>query len=290
MLDTGLKGKVVLVTGANHGIGAAAAKAFAAQGACVYVHYLRLRSENHSESPGDQPGAARYAAERAADAREVVLAIRQSGGQVAAGEADLSDPVSIPRLFDQVEIAFGPVEVLVNNAADWQADTFIPGGEDAVNRIPEQWSGQASSVITAWTHDRHFMVNSRASALMMAEFLRRHVKRNASWGRIINLSTSGSHCFPGEVSYGASKAALESLSRSAATEMGPFGITVNIVSPGPVQTGWITPDLETQLAGQTPLRRIGMPDDIADVILFLASDQARWVTGQLLHVGGGHTM
>jgi len=283
MIATGLKDKVVLITGANHGIGAAAAQAFAAQGAKVYIHYLRLRTE---AAFANDP----YHSQRAADARDVVKAIRAAGGQGAAGEVDLSDLGSIPRLFDQAEVAFGPVDVLVNNAADWQADSFIPHGIEQANSIPEQWSGQSTTTLNGWTHDRHFAVNSRATALMMTDYLRRHVQRGATWGRIVNLSTGGARGFAGEVSYGASKAALESLSRAAAVEMGRFGVTVNIVAPGPIQTGWITPELEMTLAQSTPLGRVGMPEDVADVIIFLASEQARWVTGQLLHVGGGQTM
>jgi 3-oxoacyl-[acyl-carrier protein] reductase len=92
------------------------------------------------------------------------------------------------------------------------------------------------------------------------------------------------------VSYGASKFALESLSRAAARELGPLGITVNVVSPGPIQTAWITPELETALAAATPLRGVGKPADLADVVVFLASEQARWVTGQIVRVNGGQRM
>ncbi len=92
------------------------------------------------------------------------------------------------------------------------------------------------------------------------------------------------------MSYGASKLALESYSRSAAAEFGRYGITVNIVSPGPIQTDWITPETEEREARVTPLGRVGHPDDVADVIVFLASEQARWLTGQRLYVGGGHAM
>jgi len=112
----------------------------------------------------------------------------------------------------------------------------------------------------------------------------------SSWGRIVNISTSGAYCFPEEVSYGAAKLAVESYSRSAATELGRFGITVNIISPGATQTGWIDADFERKISAQTPLRRVGQPDDIADVVVFLCSKQARWVTGQLIHVGGGSTV
>jgi 3-oxoacyl-[acyl-carrier protein] reductase len=104
------------------------------------------------------------------------------------------------------------------------------------------------------------------------------------------VSTAGADRFPSEVSYGASKFALESYTRSAALELGQFGITVNAVSLGPVQTGWITSKLEKEILPTIPLGRIGSPEDVADVIMFLASDQARWVTGQRIYVGGGHGM
>jgi 3-oxoacyl-[acyl-carrier protein] reductase len=106
----------------------------------------------------------------------------------------------------------------------------------------------------------------------------------------VNISTDGASCFPSEISYGASKHALESYSRSAAQELGQYGVTVNVVSPGPVQTGWITSELEEIEVPNIPLGRIGQPGDVADVIVFLSSNQARWVTGQLVYVGGGHVM
>jgi len=107
-------------------------------------------------------------------------------------------------------------------------------------------------------------------------------------------TSSGVHraqiVFAGDVSYGASKHALESCSRAAAKELGKYGITVNIVSLGAVQTGWISPEMEEEIVASYPLGRIGQPEDVADVIVFLASEQARWVTGQLIYVGGGHAM
>jgi 3-oxoacyl-[acyl-carrier protein] reductase len=144
--------------------------------------------------------------------------------------------------------------------------------------------------LTAESLDRHLAVNARAPALLMAELARRLHARGAGWGRVVNVSTDGARGFATEVSYGSSKHALESLSRAAAKELGRFGITANVVSLGPIQTGWITPELEAQIAAQTPLGRVGRPDDVADVIVFLASQQARWITGQVIHVGGGHTI
>jgi 3-oxoacyl-[acyl-carrier protein] reductase len=214
--------------------------------------------------------------------------ILAQGGQVDALEIDLATPTNIPALFDRVEKAFGPVDVLVNNAAFCQADTFIPQGK----RTSEDRSAGGFSLhtITAQAHDEHFAINSRATALMIAEFADRYLQRGASWGKIINVSTDGAYCFPSSVSYGASKLAMESYSRSAAVELGKYGITVNVVSPGPIQTGYITSELERKVIADIPLRRVGRPEDVADVIVFLASEQARWLTGQRLYAGGGHAM
>lgn len=290
MIDPGLHDKVVLITGANSpvGIGAAIAEAFAAQGAAVFVTYPRQPPEivgvaAESEDATTEPGAALYRAHNA-DAPDAVLhRLRAHGGRVASAEADLADPAVIPRLFDQVETALGPVDVLINNAAHSTSDTVAPKPTGA-----EDWAGRSLTVVDAESHDRHFAVNSRAVALTMAEFARRHVERGARWGRIVNISTDAADSFPGEVSYGASKAALESYSRSAAIDLGRYGITVNIVAPGPIQTGWIPPDAEPAIAATIPLGRVGRPGDVADVVLFLASEQARWLTGQRLFVGGGH--
>lgn len=125
---------------------------------------------------------------------------------------------------------------------------------------------------------------------MMAEYARRHVERGARWGRIINVSINGAPGFSTEISYGASKHALESYSRAAAKELGKYGITVNVVSLGPIQTGWITPELERSIVAKTPQGRVGQPGDVSDVMVFLASEQARWLTGQLIYVGGGWQM
>jgi 3-oxoacyl-[acyl-carrier protein] reductase len=202
-------------------------------------------------------------------------------------EADLADPAVVPQLFDLVEQALGPVQVLVNNAAHCDPDTFIPSksGDRSIGGL-----GLIMRTITAASHDKHFAVNSRAVALLMAEFARRHIARGAGWGRIINVSTDGAAGFPDEISYWASKHALESYSRAAAVELGPLGIAVNIISPGPVQTGWMSRELEEKVVLNIPLQRVGQPEDIADAIVFLASEQARWITGQLLYVGGGNRM
>ena len=292
MIDTGLRGRVALVTGGNHGVGAATARALSAQGVSVFVTYLRLPVEAtdvvSEASEASIPGQAFYRARQAMPADWVVARIREEGGRAEAMEADLADPSSVPRIFDEAEAMLGPVEVLVNNAAYCVPDTFVPPGRlSAEDRAP---SGTAMQPISPEGHDRHFAVNTRAPALTMAEFARRHLERGARWGRVINVSTDGAYVFPGEVSYGASKLALEGYARSAAVEFGPLGITVNTVSLGAVQTGWISPEMEEEISAEYPLRRIGQPEDVADVIIFFASEQARWVTAQTLYVGGGHEM
>ncbi len=289
MVQTGLQNKVVLITGANHGIGAATARAFAAEGAAVLINYLRmppLKSEGKSqEHAGNTPGLDFYNAQRAKSAGEVVQVIRSRGGRAEAIEADLANPANIPMLFDRAESIFGPVDVLVNNADHCTADTFVPQNElGAEDQAP---AGYSVYTITPESHDAHFAVNSRAVALMMAEFARRRITRGIHWGRIINISTDGAPGFFHEISYGASKYAAESYTRAAAIELGRYGITANIVSPGPIQTGWITPEMEAKIAAETPLGRVGRPEDIADVVVFLASEQARWITGQMISVSGG---
>jgi 3-oxoacyl-[acyl-carrier protein] reductase len=287
MIDTGLKNKVVFITGVNNpqGIGAAIAKAFTEEEAAAFVTYLRIPT---IDSESSTPGEAYYRAQNSKTADEVVNVIHENGGRIQAFEADLSDAAVITRLFDEAEKVFGPVDILVNNAAHCEADTFLPSdrlGADsrAVDDFP-------LTTITAEKHDRHFAVNSRAVALLMAEYARRYIQRGAKWGRIINVSTDGASGFASEASYGASKHALESYSRAAASELGKYGITVNIVSLGPVQTGWISPQLEKEISSHIPLQRIGQPEDVASVIIFFASEQANWITGQLLYIGGGNVM
>jgi 3-oxoacyl-[acyl-carrier protein] reductase len=140
------------------------------------------------------------------------------------------------------------------------------------------------------TFDRHFFTNTRAVVLLSAEFFKRYLKNSKKRGSIINISADCASGCPAEISYRASKYAIESYSRSAAAEMGPYGITVNVISPGPVQTGYITEELEKGLLKELPLRKIGRTEDIADAVLFFASDQAQWITGQVLFVHGGHRM
>lgn len=295
MIDTQLKDRVAIITGANnpYGIGASIARAFAAEGVRMLLHYFKNPDASSIQRTATEfdlpPGEAFYSAQQSKSAEAVVQAVRDIGGDAFELEADLTDPEVVPLLFDRAEEVFGPVDILVNNAAYWQADTFIPYEGELANRLVELWTERPAR-INVQSCDRMFAVNTRAAALMMAEFAARHIARNRTSGRIINISTAGAYVFPSETSYGASKLALEGYTRSAAVELGQFGITVNIISPGPTQTGWISPELERQILPSIPMGRIGAPEDIADVVVFLASHQSRWVTGQRIFVGGGHGM
>jgi 3-oxoacyl-[acyl-carrier protein] reductase len=285
MIDTGLTDKRALITGANHGIGAAIANALAAQGVSVFLHYFRPQKALPPETLSAVPGELLYKAKQSQTADHIARSIKDLGGKAVAWECDLGQPSNIFKLFEKAQEEFGPIDMLVNNAASWAADSFLPLEEQSEDRI-----GRALTTISEETVDLHFNVITRGAVLLMAEYARRRVSGEFKWGRIINVSTSGSYCFPEEVSYGAAKFAVESYSRSAAKELGRFGITVNVISPGAIQTGWISSDFEREIAAQTPLGRVGQPDDIADVVVFLCSQQARWVTGQLIHVGGGSTV
>ena len=291
MIDPALNERVVLITGGNnpYGIGAEIARKFASLGALVFVHGYRQEIDFPSEGRNQTPGLPFFFEQQTKSAGEVAAAIRESGGKAAHWDGDLRDPKNVALLFEKAEEAFGQIDILVNNAAEYEADTFVPSNTSG--EIRELWDGGPSiCTINAETHDRHFAVNSRAVAILMATFARRIIERKTNWGRIINISADCAWGCPKEVSYRASKYGLESFSRSAAAELGPYGITVNIVSPGPVQSGYISADIEKDLIPEIPLRRIGRPEDIANAVVFFASEQAGWITGQLLFVHGGHRM
>ena len=263
-----LNGHVALVTGANHGIGAATAKALASCGASVLISYLRL------DDPDDLPKV--YRSNRARDASEILSTIRESGGKAAEMETDLRDVSTIPKLFDFAETEFGPVDILVNNATGWVADTFAPNREHV--------TGIGSEVLSADTHDQVFSVDARASALLIAEFARRHIARGANWGRIIGLTSGGPLGFPTEISYGAAKAALENYTMSAAFELAPFGITANIVYPPVTDTGWINDAVRELVENSSELIHIAAPEEVAEVIAFLVSDLARLITANIVRL------
>jgi 3-oxoacyl-[acyl-carrier protein] reductase len=191
-------------------------------------------------------------------------------------EADLSDAKTAARLFDAAEATFGPVDILVNNATGWVADTF--------SATPGDRFGHLQLRVSVETIDRQFSVDARGSALLIAEFARRHAARGGTWGRIVGLTSGGPAGFPNEVSYGAAKAALENYTMSAAFELAPLGITANIVNPPVTDTGWVTDEVRRYVAERSDLIHIACPEEVAEVIGFLVSDEARLITANRIHL------
>ncbi|MGK5532774.1 SDR family NAD(P)-dependent oxidoreductase [Streptomyces sp. URMC 129] len=263
-----MAGHVAIVTGANQGIGAATARVLAARGAAVLCAYLRL------PAPGGRDAADRYRAERSADGEEVAAEIRRAGGRAEAFEADLSDPAAAGVLFDAAEERLGPVDILINNASGWVQDTFTPDPEDRF--------GRPLRPVTAETWSRQFAVDAMAPALLIGELARRHRARDARWGRIVGLTSGGELGFPGEVSYGAAKAAQTDYTLSAAAELGPLGITANVVHPPVTDTGWVTDEVRRFVASSSTHFHVADPAEVAETIVFLTSDEAALVTGNVI--------
>jgi 3-oxoacyl-[acyl-carrier protein] reductase len=251
-----LRGRVALVTGVGRmkGIGSAVCRALAFRDADIVFSYWRdYDRETSWASEEDEP--------------EALLGELRAAGVAAEGvEVDLSLPDSARRLLDRAEEVLGRPSILINVAAYSMRDGF----ED----------------LDAETLDAHYAVNVRALALLSVNFARRYP--GGPGGRIVNFSSGQSlGPMPGELAYVATKGAIEAFTRTFAVEVGHKGITVNAVNPGPTDTGWMTEELEQELIHKFPFGRIGQPEDAARLVAFLASDEAAWITGQIIHSEGG---
>jgi 3-oxoacyl-[acyl-carrier protein] reductase len=270
MINYGLKDRVALITGANNpqGIGATTAIAFAREGAKVVLVYKRI-IRKYDENKTDRNGADRYFQSNAGNAAIVEGKLKEMNADYFIIESDITNEIAVKEIYSKVMERYGRVDILVNNAADGDMD-----GLDTIERI------------TQGVIDDTFAVNVRGSIMMIRAF----IKRRNDFGRIINLSTDAAQVFAGQITYGASKATMEALTRSIALEVAKYGITVNCVAPGPTQTGWIDANLEKAVIPNIPMGELIQPEDIAETILFLASKQARMLTGQVIKVSGGHAL
>ena len=262
---------VAIVTGANHGIGAATAERFAADGIAVLVTYLRGRVVEDPATPE------RYQENRMRSGDEVAARITASGGRAIAVEANLLDAATPAMLFDRAESELGPVDILINNATGWASgDSFAVNGHDP--------AGRATPMVTAELFDRTFGVDARGGALMIAEFARRHIARGATWGRIVGLTSGGPNGFPSEVTYGAAKMALVNYTMAAATELGGHGVTANMVHPPITDSGWVNDAVREFAATNSQHLHVADPPDVAAVIAWLCTDEARMVTGNVIQM------
>ena len=267
MIDYGLKNKVALITGANNpwGIGATTAMAFAREGARVVLVYKKI-DRRFDVTKTDRHGADRYYGANAGDASAVELKLKEMDADYLIIESDISNEDCVKEIYSKTLKMYGKVDILVNNAADGDMD-----GIDTIEKITQK-------VI-----DDTFAVNVRGSLLMTREF----INNRGDLGRIINISTDAAQVFAGQITYGASKATLEALTRSIALEVAHYGITVNCIAPGPTQTGWIDEDFEKVVTPLIPMGKLIAPEDVAETILFLSSEQAGMITGQVIKVSGG---
>ena len=270
MIDYGLKDRVALITGANNpwGIGATTALAFAREGAKVVLVYKRV-DRPFDASKTDKNGVDRYYSANAGDTTLVEEKLKEMNSDYLIIESDISVEENVKSIYDQAIAKYGRVDILVNNAA---ADDET--GLDTIEKI-------TPNVI-----DNTFAVNVRGSILMTHEF----IGRRGDYGRILNISTDAAQVFAGQITYGASKATLEALTRSIALEVAQYGITVNCIAPGPTQTGWIDEEFEKVVVPLIPMGKLISPEDIAETILFLSSEQARMITGQVIKVSGGKSL
>jgi 3-oxoacyl-[acyl-carrier protein] reductase len=244
-----LQSKVAIVTGASKGIGASIARQLAAEGAAVVVNYASSKS----------------------DAERVVGDITRTGGRAIAVQGDVAKQTDVDRLFAETKKAYGRLDILVNNAGVYE---FAPLEEVTEEKFRKMFDINVLGVLLA----------SKAAARAF----------DAAGGSILNISSLASTLAPPTSAvYSASKAAVDAVTRALASELGPRNIRVNAINPGTVETegvhaaGFMESDFLKDAVAKTPLGRLGQPDDIARVAVFLVSSDAAWVTGETLLATGG---
>ncbi|WP_308991993.1 glucose 1-dehydrogenase [Mariniflexile litorale] len=248
-MDLKLNGKVAVVTGSSKGIGAGIAKAFAKAGAKVVVNYASSKE----------------------GAEKVVNQIIKNGGSAIAVHADVTKSSDVNRLFEETKKVYGQLDILVNNAGIFSFEPLEEITEDSFH----------TQINT------HVLGNILSTQKAVAMF-------GNGGGSIINISSTVSqNPVAGLILYSAAKAAIDNMTKTLAKELGPKKIRINTIAPGMTETegthsgGIIGSDLEKQMVAITPLGRLGQPDDIAKVAVFLASDDSNWVTGERITVAGG---
>lgn len=247
-MSSPLKGKVALITGGSRGIGKGIASRLARDGAVVVIGYR--------------------ADERAAEEAVAECCRESGGGQAYAVQADLTRSEEIVKLFDQVEVFAYGLDILVNNAAIMRRGTFANSSEELFDEIMD--------------------LNLKGTFFA----LQQAADRMHDGGRIVNVSSTATVlAHPSQAVYSASKAAVEQLTRVAAKAFAGRGITVNCIAPGAVETekisATVSPEVRQQWSKSNAFGRLALPQDIADVVGFLASSDSRWLTGQVIRVSGG---
>jgi 3-oxoacyl-[acyl-carrier protein] reductase len=244
-----LEGNVAVITGASKGIGAEIAKQFAAEGAAVVVNYSSSKS----------------------DADKVVDEIAKRGGRAIAVQGNVGNRKDVERLFAETKKAFGRLDVLVNNAGVYRFEPLATVTEDEFHR--EFNTNVLGLILATQEAVKHFEPDS---------------------GNIINISSAATSLTPpNTVVYTGTKGAVDAITRTLARELGPRKIRVNAINPGMIVTegyqalGAVESDFEKQGVAQTPLGRVGQPEDVAPVAVFLASPESGWVTGEIVRVSGG---
>lgn len=257
MLHEALEGQVAVVTGVSRraGIGYAITRRLLADGLSVLIH--SWSPHDATQTWGAEPGGM----------EEVIEGLGGLGPRLQHIEADLADPDSARRVITHAITGFGAIDILVANHA--------------------HSSEQSLESVTAEELDRAWAINARAVVLLAQAYAAQRDDSRSN-GRIV-LFTSGQHLGPmaDEVAYAVSKGAVHQMTATLAGALAARGITVNAINPGPVDTGWPSAELRTQLRPRFPAGRWGQPDDIAGVVRWLVSDESAWVTGQVINAEGG---